>query len=278
MPMIRHLCRLLLVVATLAVLPACAGSDSLVEKGQRIKTGKDRFDGYFGEVIVLAKRVKELDSDLFPLRQPLVEAFDVPVDAPLPKLMEITRERVSKFKAYGVTTSLRITPNPIVVLHQGEFGHDDVDELTLRAVQESAVRALATYRDYAEMLTLTNQLDERRSKLMDQLEQLGPGLADRVRIETEILGAGRILEKVRTKLLGDMRTCSWLLVALSEAVDTGGATNRDASCDEAMAHWKPARRSYRRGPAKNAGSPAPRPPSGGGAPAPAKKGGGDFDM
>jgi hypothetical protein len=277
MPLMHPLLRSLFVAASLA-LAGCASGDSLVEKGQRLRTGKDRFDVYFGEVVELSERVKRLDSDLFPLRQPLTEAFDVGVDTPLSRLMEVTRERIAKLKAFGVTTSLRLAPSPIVVVHHGDFSQDEVDEVTLRAVQEAAVRALTTYREYAQDLETATRLDETRAKLAEQLEKLGPNQPDRAKVEAELRGTARVLANVQGKLLTDMRTCSLMLVALSEAVDTGGAAGRDASCDEAMAHWKPARRSYGRGRVRGSAPPAARGPSGGGAAPPPKKGGGDFDM
>jgi len=264
MPLMNPIVRSLLVVASVA-LAGCVPTNSLVEKGQRLRTGKDRFDTYLGEVLELSQRVSRLDSDLFPLRQPLTEAFDVGVDTPLLRLMVVTRERIGKLKSFGVTTSLRITPSPIVVVHHGDFSHDEVDEVTLRAVQESAVRTLTTYREYAQDLELATRLEEARTKLGEQVERLGQASPDRAKIEAELAGAGRLLGKVKSKLLTDMRTCSLMLVALAEAVDTGGATDRDTSCDEAMAHWKPARRTYGRARV-------------GGAAPPPKKGGGDFDM
>jgi len=267
--------RSLLVAASLALV-GCAPTDSLVEKGQRLRTGKDLLDAYLGEVLELSQRVARLDSDLFPLRQPLTEAFDVNVDTPLERLLDITRERIAKLKSFGVTTSLRITPSPIVLVHHGDFSHDEVDDVTLRAVQESAVRTLTTYREYAQDLELARRLEEARAKLDEQAARLGQTSPERAKVEAELAGSRRVLGKVQSKLLAEMRTCSLMLVALAEAVDTGGATGRDASCDEAMAHWRPPRRSHGR--ARVRGSAPTRSPAGVGAAPPAKKGGGDFDM
>lgn len=283
MSMIRNVwCAFLLAGSLFAA--GCAGSDSLVEKGERVQTGKGRFDAYFGQVIELREKVKALDSDLFPLRQPLTEAYDMNVDSPLSKLMAETKKRLEKYKSFGVSASLRITPNPIVVLSQGDLSQDEADEVTLKAIQETAVRSLATYREYDQLLELAVRYDEQRSALIDQVEKFGSEVADKSKLENEILGAGRILAEVQSKLLKDMRTCSLLLVALSDAVDTGGATARDASCDEAMSHWKPLKRVARSGKRsvglgpRSGGGAAPTSPGPAAAPPAAKKPSGDFDM
>jgi len=284
MPMIRNALPSLAFAGALFVV-GCASTESLVEKGERIHTGKGRFDGYFGEVIELREKVKALDSDLFPLRQPLTEAYDKNVDTSLQVLMEETKNRVEKYKSFGVSVSLRISPNPIVVLVQGDLSQDEADEATLKAVQESAVRSLATYREYEQLLTLARRYDEQRNQLMEQLDKFGADFPDKSKAEAEILGAGRVLSEVQNKLLKDMRTCSLMLVALSEAIDTGGAVARDAQCDEAMAHWKPLKRPARMG-GKRAGGYAPRPVGVSAPPsaptaapaAPKQKPSGDFDM
>lgn len=283
----------LLLLGAFAVMhgAGCVSSGSLVEKGERIQTGKNRFDGYFGDVIELSEKVKDLDSDLFPLRQPLTEAFAFEPDTPLVKLMAEVRARVEKYKGFGVTVSLRVSPNPTVVLHKGELGQEEADEITVRAIQESAVRALATYREYGELLEFATRLDDQREKLMEQLERLGSAVPERGRIEDEILGAGRVLASVQDKLFKDMRTCALLLVALGEAVETGAAESRDTLCDDALAHYRPRKQPARRGKKWGSGGWGSGPaapkgrPSGGGAsrpapppPSPPKKGGGDFDM
>jgi hypothetical protein len=302
MPLIRRLSTLVVsAVFGGSVLVGCVSSGSLVERGERIQTGKERFDGYFADVIELHGKVKELDSDLFPLRQPLTEAFDLNVDAPVPKLMAETRKRVERYKSFGVTVSLRLEPTPVVVLQKGELGQEEADEVTVKAIQEAAVRALATYREYGELLQLAIKLDGQREPLMEQLDKMGSQLADRKGAEAEILGAGRVLEEVQSKLTKDMRTCALVLVALAEAVETGAAEARDASCDEALAHHRPSKRPAAKGkrwgaggwgsdtaseprPTKPRGA-SPRAPTGGGgaappppSPPPKKKSGGDFDM
>lgn len=261
----------------------CGGA-SMVERGERIQTGKGRVDAYFAEVIELRTKVKELDSDLFPLRQPLTEGFSVGVDTPLQALMEETRKRVEKLKTFGVTLSLRLSPNPTVVVVQGELSQEELDDSTMRAIQESAVRALTTFREYQELSRYAAKLDAQRNAMMDGLERAAPDASQRKQLEEEILGAGRVLQEVQNKLLKDMRTCSILLVALTEVVDTGAAEAHESACQEAMAHYKPPK-TYRGGarrgggarPPTPAATPAPAPPrpSGGGKP---KKGGGDFDM
>ncbi|MBM4357799.1 MAG: hypothetical protein FJ096_06785 [Deltaproteobacteria bacterium] len=304
MPLTRRTRGLVTAVGfAVSVLVGCGGAGSLVERGDRIQTGKERFDGYFGEVIELHAKVKELDSDLFPLRQPLTEGLGIGADTPLPKLMAEVRERVERFRSFGVSASLRTSPNPSVVLHKGELGQEESDDVTLKAIQESAVRSLATYREYAELLQRATRLDDQRVKLMEQLERPSSEIADRSGVEAEILGAGRLLQEVQTKLLKDMRTCALLLVALGEAVETGANEARDAACDEALAHHRPSKQSLPRSKRWGSGgwttgsssvpparpvtpsrsSPAPAAPSAPSAapsrPAsPPKKGTGDFDM
>ena len=265
------------------LLGGCGGTVSLIEKGQRIQTGKGRLDGYFGEVLDLREKVNGLDSDLFPLRQPLTEAYGLNVDTPLATLMVETRKRLESYKSFGVAASLRLTPNPIVLVVQGELSQDEADEVTLKAIQEAAVRSLATYREYAQFLEVAMHYDEQRTSLLEQVAKSGSEASDHAKLENEILGAGRVLAGIEGKLLKDMRTCSLMLVALSEAVDTGGGSTRDANCEEALAHWKPAKPPRNGGKRTGGSGPAPRGARAPAGPAPApvpppKKPAGDFDQ
>jgi hypothetical protein len=295
MPMSRAFVR---VAALCACLTAgCATGDSLMEKGERVETGRGRFDSYFGEVADLRNKVKGIDSDLFPIRQPLTEEFSLGVDTPLQKIMEETRKRVEKLRTFGVVLGLRISPQPVVLVEAGELGQEEGDEGALKAIQEAAVRALATYRQYQELSQLATKLDDQRNELAASIEKLPPDFDKKSLIENEIVGAGRVLQEVQNKLLKDSRTCALFLVALAEAVDSGGIDAHEQACSEAKAHWKPPRRPpNKRGPGKRpaagavarpAAGPAagPRPGPGPAAvapppppPPPRPKAGGDFDM
>jgi hypothetical protein len=273
--------RVLAILAVLGAAACAASNESLLEKGEAVKVGRRNYDDYFAEVARVRDKVEGFDSDLFPVREPLVEALDVSVDTSLSELMVATRKRVGKFKDYGVTLNLRLAPNPILIVQTGELAADERDEGLLKAVQEAASRGLSTYREYAQLLALIADLDGQRQQLADGLDKLPPDFADKGLVEDEIVGAGQVLHSAERKLLRDSRSLSHFMIALSEAVDTGAAEVKDAKCDEAMASYKPPSKPKSSGPPagkRPAGPgrpPAPRPPQ----PRPTPKpGGGDFDM
>ena len=267
---------LFLLLALASLLVGCAATGkTLLEKGESFNVGRSKFDAYFNDVAELRDKVKSFDSDLFPVREPLVEEMDLNVDISLPMLMVKTSKRVVKLKNYGVTLNLRLTPNPIVVVQTGELEKDEKDEGLLKAVQESSTRALSIFREYQQLLQLAAELDAQRNKLAEQIDKLPARFEKKDLIEVEIVGAGRVLQEVERKLLRDTRTLSHFLLALASAVDTGAAEAQDTQCAEALAAHKPKRRGRGRG----RGRPGGRRP-GGGRPKPPTKpaGGDDFDM
>jgi len=233
--------------------------------GQSANTGERRFDAYFDDVASLRDNVESLNSDLFPIREPLVERMDVDVDATLYELMAVLSQRVAKFRDYGVTLNVRLSPEPIVIKDRGELEEDEADDALIKAIQESATRAVVTYREYSQLLLVVAELDKQRGKLAERIERLPDGDPKRDAIEAEILGAGRVLRKAEQKLSRDTRTLSHFLVARTQAVDTGAAAARDAKCEDAIAKRRKPRKRWR----GRGRRPAPRPK-------PAT--GGDFEM
>ena len=61
----------------LIFIVGCGPPKSKLVEGQRISTGKRYYDNYFDEVVDVSEKVKELDSDLYPLRKPLTDILDV---------------------------------------------------------------------------------------------------------------------------------------------------------------------------------------------------------
>ena len=255
-----------------------AGSSQLV-LGKRVSTGKRNYDSYFEDVIDISEKVEALDSDLFPLRQPLTEILNVDVDASLPALLYATKKRAAKLKNYGVTANLQLTANPTVLIERGTMREDEKDEALFKAVQEAAVRAMATYLEYSTMLDQIVELDEKREPLAERVERLDPNHPQRKRIEVELVGAGKVLANAEKKLLRDTRTVAHFLVGLTDAVDTGALEQQATKCNEALENASKPRWGRRSGGRtrprpRPAGRPRPRP-----APRPAPAGGGgDFDM
>lgn len=274
-------------IAALALMTATAGclsvTTSSLEKGESVEVGRRPFDTYFEEVAALRDELADLDADLFPIREPLVERLDVSVDAPIGTLMEATTERVGKMRDFGVMLSLRLTPTPKILMVKEEVEVDDGDQPLFDAIEKSATIAMAEFRKHTELLEKTSALEARRAKLAEQLTNLPPQLENkRSVIETEILGAGRILRQAEADLLRNTRTISHYLVALSNAVDTGATESLETKCDEAIAQAeekkkKPAPRWQRPAP-KWTPPPGPRPAGPPPAPKPRPAPGGDFEM
>lgn len=244
----------------------CGAGASKLENGESVKTGKRSFDAYFKEVASLRDNVESLNSDLFPVREPLVEHMDISVDASLVELMAATRKRTEKFKDYGVTLNLRLTPEPIVIKERGELEEDAADDALIKAIQEAANRAKSSYNEYNALLARADQLEAKRSQLANRIDKIPAGDPARSEIETEIVAAGRVLDKVERKLRRDTRTLAHFMVALAEAVDTGAVAARDLKCEEAISN-KPKRRKPWRGNGGRRPAPKPRP-----------AGGDDFEM
>ncbi len=259
--------------ATMSMLPACLGArDSLIEKGEPVDTGRRRFDAYFEEVAKLRDEVEELDSDLFPLRQPLVEELSLDVDVALGDLLDATKKRVGVVKDFGLTMTLRLRPTPTVIDERGELEADDKQETLIKAIEESANRAMQSFDQYSELLDKASELQKRRGDLAERIEKLPPDV-DKSLVEREIVGAGVVLRKAEQKLLRDTRTISHFLIGLVQSVDTGATEAHAAKCAEAIAFKEENKKK----------KPKPRPrwrPRGGPRPRPRPKpaGGGDFEM
>ncbi len=255
---------------------------SRIEQGRSVDTGRRRFDAYFAEVAELREKLSARDSDLFLVRQPLVDEMSVGVEAPISAVMAATRERVEKLKGYGVLLDLRLTPTPIVISQTGELAPDDNEDALLKAIQESALRGMSTFREYQQLSAVAEQLDAARGELAEDISRLPADFQKTELVEVELVGAGRVLDGVKQKLAEDTKSLALYLVALSEAVGTGGADLRDTSCDEALAKYKPVRPkrwSKKSGSAGTGRAPAATGPKGATTPAASRPAsGGDFDM
>ena len=251
-----------LVFVIVACCLGCGARESKLENGESVKTGKRSFDAYFKEVASLRDNVQSLNSDLFPIREPLVEHMDVSVDVSLIELMAETRKRIQKFKDYGVTLNLRLTPEPIVIKERGDLEEDESDDALIKAIQEAANRAKSSYSEYNQLLAMADDLEGKRNNLANRIDKIPTSDPARGTIETEIVAAGRVLDKVEKKLRRDTRTLAHFMVALADAVDTGAVSTRDTKCEDALAKV-PKRRRGRR--ARGRVRPPPRPrPSGDG--------------
>jgi hypothetical protein len=271
-------------LALLAVAPTTGclfSTGSLIEKGESVETGRRRFDNYFEEVSALREKVDKLDSDLFPLRQPLVEELDVSVDIALGDLLEETKKRVTKAKDFGVSMTLRLRPTPTVVEGRGDVESEDKQATLIKAIEESANRAMQSFEQYSLLLDEASALDKKRAELAERIDKLPPD-ADKGLIEREIKGAGVVIRGTEKKLIKDTRTISHFLVGLVASVDTGATESHQTRCDEAIAFHEQNKKKPK---PKPRGRPRWRPRPGGGRPAapkPAPKpkpaGGGDFEM
>ncbi len=269
--------------ASLSQSTGCAlfATDSLIEQGEPVDTGRRRFDAYFEAVGALRDKVDKLDSDLFPLRQPLVEELDLSVDVALGDLLDATRKRVGKMGDFGVTMTLRLRPTPTVVDERGELEADDKQESLIKAIEESANRAMQSFADYSALLDQANELDNKRAELAERIDKLPPDV-DKDLVEREIVGAGIVLRESEKRLIKDTRTISHFLVGLVASVDTGAIGARQTRCEEAIA-FQAENKKKKKKKAKPKGRPRwrPRPgrrPAAPPKPRPRPGGGGDFEM
>jgi hypothetical protein len=247
--------------AVVASMLGCPTSNySRVEEADSVDTGKRRYDSFFEAVIELRDEVKEIDSDLFPIREPLVETLDLNVDVALATLIDEVRRRVAEERHYGVPLNLRIMPTPKLIIERGTFDATDDDETLVRSIEESANRALSTYKKFRGLLKALQQLDKRRGKLAESLDEIEAGYPKRDVIEEELVGAGRVLRAAEKKLYRDTRTLSFFIIALADATDTGAADKADQKCQEALAKYRPRKR---RRPRRRRKQPTRPPPSGG---------------
>jgi len=231
-----------------------------VEYADSVDTGKRRYDAYFDAVIELRDEVSELNSDLFPVREPLVETLELDVDVALATLVDRVRAQVAKQRDYGVLLNLRLMPRPKLIVDRGTFEATESDERLVRSIEESANRALSTYKKYRKLLSLVQRLGKRRGILANRMDDLEAGYPKRDLLEHELVASGRVLRSAEKKLFGDTRTLSFFMIALADATDTGAAAKLDEKCEAAISKRRPKRRSRRRGRRK----PAKRrpPPSG----------------
>jgi hypothetical protein len=281
--------------AVSTLLTGCLSQkESLLETGQSVDSGRRQFDAYFKKVGDLRDKVKDLDSDLFPLREPLTQELDVGEDASLPVLLEATRKRVAKLRDYGISINLQLTPQPRVITHQGDLEQDDKDASLPPAIQEAAIRSMNAFKEYQLMLEQAADLEAKRNELADKMETLPRTFTKRELLETELVAAGRVLAKAEQKLLRDTRTIGHFMIGLAAVSDTGARDGYDSKCDQAVAVFeeqekKKAARKKRwagRGRGRPRPRPRPRPRTGGGTPRPKPAptpptrpaGGGDFEM
>ena len=273
-------CRLGLFLACLfssvPLMTGCFGhTESLIVQDQRVDSGRREFDSYFEEVDDLRDQVEQLDSDMFAVRERLVEELDVSPDIALGTLLEKTRKRVEKAKGYGTALTLTLSPRPRIIVIAGEAG-DERDDRFGTAVEQSAEKALAKFKAYTELLELASALDSRRNELAERIDKLPKQYQDkRDLLETEIVGAGEVLRDVESKLLRDTRTLSHFLVGLTTAVNSGGLETRSEKCDEAIAFMEEEKKKEKtkakwkgRYRGRPTGRPAPQP----------RPAGGDFEM
>jgi len=280
----------LLLVGALLLTPSLTGCSKVgrtdVETGGRVNTGRARFDNYFREVQRFKKRVEKLErDDLFVLREPLIEELDVDADVALGPLMTATRERVKKFRGYGVMLSLHIAPDAELQVVRGDVEIDQKDERLIKAIETAAKSAMTSFSDYTELLEEMSALEVQRAELADRIDSLPKKFeARKGMIEDEIVGAGRVLRGSERTLLSKTQVISHFLVGLSSAIESGASTANVEACEEAIAFkkeqedkktpwWKKKRRPR----------PRWRPPPGGARPAPKPRpapagGGGDFEM
>ncbi len=273
-------CRLGLFLACLfssvPLMTGCFGhTESLIVQDQRVDSGRREFDSYFEEVDDLRDQVEQLDSDMFAVRERLVEELDVSPDIALGTLLEKTRKRVEKAKGYGTALTLTLSPRPRIIVIAGEAG-DERDDRFGTAVEQSAEKALDKFKAYTELLELASALDSRRNELAERIDKLPKQYQDkRDLLETEIVGAGEVLRDVESKLLRDTRTLSHFLVGLTTAVNSGGLETRSEKCDEAIAFMEEEKKKEKtkakwkgRYRGRPTGRPAPQP----------RPAGGDFEM
>jgi len=269
-------CRLGVLLGLASLTTGCFGhTESLIVQDQRVDTGRREFDSYFEEVDDLRDQVEGLDSDMYGVRERLIEELDVSPNIALGSLLEKTKKRVDKAKGYGTALTLTLSPRPRIIVIAGETA-DEADDRFGTAVEQSAEKALDKFKAYTQLLELTSSLDRRRNELADKIDKLPKQYQDkRELMETEIVGAGEVLRGVENKLLRDTRTLSHFLVGLTTAVNSGGLESREEKCDEAIAFMEEEKKKEKkkakwrgRWRGRPRGKPAPRP----------KPAGGDFEM
>jgi hypothetical protein len=224
------------------LLSGCAaGGKSLLEKGEPVESGRRQYDAYFAEVGDLRDKVKELDSDLFQLRERLVDEMDLGVDAKTGEILLAARKRVEDLRAYGLLVTLELTPTTRVVQVAGEVEPGSEQQSLVSAIEESARRSMEVYKERSAMLDEIVRLDSERGDLAEKLDQLPANFAKRSLLEDELVGAGHVLREAEEKLLKDTRNISHFLVGLAEVVNTGASEQLAQRCDTALAAAPPPR-------------------------------------
>ncbi|MEM9696765.1 MAG: hypothetical protein AAGA56_29785, partial [Myxococcota bacterium] len=233
-----------------------------------VTTGRMLFDKYFREVWAFRNEVEGLDSDMQPMKRPLVRELNLDDSAPLGQLMDATRKRLDKVRTFGVMTSLRVTPEPQVVYFEGEKGkRQDEDKPFFSAIEKSAEAALGEFQEYHALLDRLAQLQQKRGELAERLDREPPAL--RKLLRKEIGGAGAVLDETEKKLLRNARTVAHFVLLLAQATDTGANENLKRRCEEltekGACKKPPATRTRRRWrPPRGRPVPRPRPPPSGG--------------
>ena len=202
----------LAMLTTAPVTMGCAGnSESLIVQDQRVDSGRREFDSYFEDVDDLRDQVEKLDSDMYAVRERLVEELDVSPDIALGTLLEKTRKRVEKAKGYGTALTLTLSPRPRIIVIAGEAG-DERDDRFGTAVEQSAEKALDKFKAYTELLELASALDGKRNELAERIDKLPKQYEDkRGLLETEIVGAGKCFAASRRSCCATPARCrtSW---------------------------------------------------------------------
>jgi hypothetical protein len=272
-------------LALLLVTAGCPPPTSKLEHGESVNSGHGKFDDYFDKVADFRDRVEKIDSDLFKVREPLVESMELDPDSSLIQVTLSTGRRASKFRDYGVMLNLRLTPEPKIRIEKGpDVELDGKYQAVIDSVEQSASRAMQSFREYQKLLDEANELESQRPKLADRVDKIDEKDESRQVVEVELVAAGRVLKNAAEKLEGDSRALSHFLVGLAAAVDTGAEASFEEKCESAIARRPVPRRRFgkarggARKPAARRGGgrrPAPRPKP---KPAPPPAGGTDFDM
>jgi hypothetical protein len=270
MPVARHASRFarwLGATALCASALGCAGSSgSQLERGETVESGEQRFDAYFTEVATYRDKVEGFDSDMFPVREPLTKQLEADVDVSMSDLVAQVRDRAAKLRAYGLTMSLVLEPEPRMLTIQGNLEADMKDQQVVAAIEESARRAHSTFRELVQLLGQGDDLERKRAEVAERLDKLDSTSPNRDLIEDEIVGAGRVITSSKQKLLRDSRTLALYLMSLADAADTGAATAKQQECEEAIAgkpRTKPGKPAKPGKPQPGGTPPTPGPPAGG---------------
>jgi hypothetical protein len=274
-----------LALALATATTGCFPPSSKLENGESVNSGQGKFDDYFDKVADFRDRVDKLDSDLFTVREPLVESMDMNPDSSMTQVTSRARRRAAKYRDYGVMLNLRLTPEPKVRIEKGaEVELDAKYEAVIEGVEQSATRAMQAFREYQKLLAEADELESKRPKLADRVDKIPEKDESREVVEVELVAAGRVLKKAAEKLERDSRVLSHYLVGLAAAVDTGAEASFEEKCESAIARRPAPRQRFGKAAAGRgrptgrrpaARRPAPRPAP---KPAPPPAGGTDFDM